>query len=332
MLLCLNSLPLLIFLLPKQLPFLPEVNVLPLHGVSRQHGTFHFSPPPLWLFLHLCPSWALCLCVRTASPTPTQATSACPLRLASFYQSLNVCNLSFYKQGQPHKLFPNSTLCSISILSLSCIWNFEVHLSAFVFPLCPLLHNPNDRPPPPRSVEAAFSRATSDFFTKKTWQYWSSMSSQIFWHSWWPSFLEPLLLCFLWRCVFLAPLLALSDHSSHIGWHVFHSHAKVVPLPIISLLTTASPWVTALTCLALVCIHVTSYQRRGSKRVMLEPDWVQITAPPLASCVHLGKIVNLSKPKILHLWNGANNTMLISQCRALNLLVCTDPWEPGCHI
>lgn len=154
----------------------------------------------------------------------------------------------------------------------------------------------------------------------------------IFWHSRWPSFLEPLLLCFLWRCVFLAPLLTLSDHSSHIGWHVFHSHAKVVPLPIISLLTTASPWVTALTCLALVCIHITSYQRRGSKCVMLEPDWVQITAPPLASCVHLGKIVNLSKPQIHHLWSGANNTMLISQCRALNLLVCTDPWEPGCHI
>lgn len=46
--------------------------------------------------------------------------------------------------------------------------------------------------------------------------------------------------------------------------------------------------------------------RQAIKR---ESRWVQISVLPLSSCGNLGKILTLSVPQSLHLWNGDSNSI-----------------------
>lgn len=111
----------------------------------------------------------------------------------------------------------------------------------------------------------------------------------------------------------------LSDHIivTFIDNISIHS-PKVVFLIITSFLIIASPWLIVLSSSALAIIYIDKLLKERQCVIVvktlwccIQTVWVQITAPPLVSCVNLGKTLNFNKPQIYHLWNGANNIIPI---------------------
>lgn len=101
-----------------------------------------------------------------------------------------------------------------------------------------------------------FFVVTNDFFfvLRKLCNTYLPWISSSFWHSWWPSFLKTYLPLFLVALCFqcLPPY----DHFTV----EFFGNISFIHIPktelLILFLITASPWVTALTPMALVTIHI----------------------------------------------------------------------------